>query len=671
VKHFFLQLPRKNKYLLMLSVDFCFFMVAAIFISSFLFGTRLVFSDYFIIGLASGSISLLIFRWQGIYSAIVRYVGADFFHRANIATILSTALIALLATALKIEDPQFQWTLIDPFKWGIFFWALTFTYVCYSRYLSKSYLTLGKPLTNRKKVIIYGAGSAASQLVNSLAAGRMIQPVAMIDDDESIHGSVVNGVRVYPPTEIEAIAKDQDITKILLAIPSASHRRRQQILESLEESPIHVQTIPDIRDLISGKARVDDLREVDLADLMGRPQVPPNSELLNACIANKTVLVTGAGGSIGSELCRQILRLDVRKLLLLDISEASLYQIDKELRGALDENGLQCELIPLLGSVCDRHRIDEILGAYNIQTIYHAAAYKHVPMVEHNIIDGVRNNALGTFNLAQAACDAHVETFVLVSTDKAVRPTNVMGASKRIAELGLQALQSKCKDTRFCMVRFGNVLESSGSVIPLFRDQIRKGGPLTITHIEILRYFMTIQEAAELVIQAGSMAEGGDVFVLDMGEPVKILDLAKRLIKLTGMSVRNEQNPDGDIEISITGLRPGEKLYEELLVGEDVLGTTHPRIMRAIDQFIPFGEFEKSIGQLSAALGKHDCDATRRILLELVDCYTPTNEIDDLIWNRKEQIQPRLVLNKVTKTATHKSNVIPIKEGRNTAKELR
>jgi FlaA1/EpsC-like NDP-sugar epimerase len=386
---------------------------------------------------------------------------------------------------------------------------------------------------------------------------------------------------------------------------------------------------------------------------MGRQAVPPNPELLHACIEHKNVMITGAGGSIGSELCRQIAMLGVARLVLFENAEASLYRIERELQGLIKEHSLDCEVIPLLGSVCDYRRVDDVIRTFQVQTIYHAAAYKHVPIVEHNLLEGIQNNAIGTMQLATAACNAGVEAFVLVSTDKAVRPANAMGATKRVAEMILQAMQEQFPNTRLCMVRFGNVLDSSGSVVPLFREQIRNGGPLTVTHRDIVRYFMTIPEAAELVIQAGSMARGGDVFVLDMGEPIRIQDLARRMVHLMGMTICDKSNPDGDIEIEYTGLRPAEKLYEELLVGDDVSGTEHPRIMRAVESYMEFAVLIDQLRQLSVAVENQDCDSARELLFSVVSSYQPSNGINDLTWTEKSSQAESSAerSNKVTKLA--------------------
>ena len=463
----------------------------------------------------------------------------------------------------------------------------------------------------------------------------------MVDDDVSLHGSTVKGLRVYSPSAIGDLVESRNVSRVLLAMPSASRHQRKAVLQYLTNFTVHVQTMPNLKDLVSGKARVDEIREVAVEDLLGRDPVPPNSELLGASITGKNVMVTGAGGSIGSELCRQIIRLRPATLVLFELSEFSLYVIERELREIGRKVNSECKIVPLLGSVHHRERVQEVLETFNIVTLYHAAAYKHVPLVEHNILEGVHNNVIGTLNLANAAARAKVKCFVLVSTDKAVSPTNVMGATKRFAELILQALQEKYDDTCFCMVRFGNVLESSGSVVPLFREQIRAGGPVTVTHRKIIRYFMTIPEAAQLVIQTASMARGGDVFVLDMGEPVKILDLAQRLIHLMGLSVRDDANPDGDIESQFTGLRPAEKLYEELLIGSDVSGTEHRRILSAREKKIPLEALNTIIDDLHSALASLDRDLTRKILMRAVVEYCPRNQVEDLVWvNQRGQEHP-------------------------------
>ncbi|HZX16643.1 MAG TPA: nucleoside-diphosphate sugar epimerase/dehydratase, partial [Pseudomonas sp.] len=463
----------------------------------------------------------------------------------------------------------------------------------------------------------------------------------------------IAGLRVYTSKHIQQMINETGADEILLAMPSASRGRRRQILEELEHFPLHVRSIPGIMDLASGRVTVEDVQEVDIADLLGRDSVPPQQVLFERCIRNQVVMVTGAGGSIGAELCRQILLNQPAALLLFEHSEFNLYSIHSELQARIKRESLPLRLVPILGSIRNADRLLDVMQAWKVDTVYHAAAYKHVPMVEHNIAEGVLNNLVGTLNTAQAAIRAGVSNFVLISTDKAVRPTNVMGSTKRLAEMVLQALSRESapvlfKDdkalrqlnkTRFTMVRFGNVLGSSGSVIPLFHEQIRKGGPVTVTHPNITRYFMTIPEASQLVIQAGAMGQGGDVFVLDMGQPVRIAELAEKMIHLSGLSVRSEKNPHGDISIEFTGLRPGEKLYEELLIGDNVSPTEHPMIMRANEEHLPWELFKVRLSELLDAVERDDYDRVRQLLRETVSGYKPEGEIVDWI-HMKRRLEP-------------------------------
>jgi FlaA1/EpsC-like NDP-sugar epimerase len=497
---------------------------------------------------------------------------------------------------------------------------------------------LSRRNANREAVIIYGAGSGGAQLVSALVGGDDYLPVAIVDDNVEMHGKRIHGLTVYSPDKLEQLVAERRATGVLLAIPSASRHRRRLVLQRLSEFPVRVQTMPKIRDIVSGKARVDDIKDVDVQDLLGRDAVPPNLKLMDACIKGKVVMVTGAGGSIGSELCYQILKLAPSRLILFEVSEAALYSVERKARKAAKKKKIDCDIVALLGSVHHEHRVREVMRVFNVETVYHAAAYKHVPIVEHNVFEGLHNNVFGTLYTARAAIDAGVESFVLISTDKAVNPSNVMGATKRVAELILQALNTKSTATKFSMVRFGNVLESSGSVVPLFKEQIKNGGPVTVTHRDIIRYFMTIPEAAQLVIQAGSMATGGDVFVLDMGKPVKILDLAHRMINLMGMTVRDAEHPEGDIEIEFVGLRPAEKLFEELLIGSNVTGTGHPRIMRADEDCLAWETVSKLLDELRDASRDLDYVKARKILLTAVKEYDPKNGIDDLVWLRKKAL---------------------------------
>ena len=497
------------------------------------------------------------------------------------------------------------------------------------------------------RLLIYGAGAAGVQTARGLEGARPYALLGFIDDDPAKAGRSIDGVLVHAPADVAALVMRQRITDILLALPGTSRERRHQIIESLRSLPVHVQTLPALSDLASGRVTVRDFRELDVEDLLGRASVPPNLELLARNLAAKVVLVSGAGGSIGSELCRQIVAERPRQLLLLEQSEFALYSIHQELQRLIGAEQAVPRLVPLLGSVYNHQRISDILRTYRPDTIYHAAAYKHVPLVEHNPAEGVLNNVFGTLHLVRAAIEADVTNFVLISTDKAVRPTNVMGASKRIAEQILQAL-SACKQpgfydverardvvvanrTRLSMVRFGNVLGSSGSVVPLFRQQIAAGGPITVTDARVTRYFMTIAEAAQLVLQAGAMAQGGDVFVLDMGEPVKIIDLARRMVQLSGLTVRDASRPHGDVAIVTTGLRPGEKLFEELLIGESPSTSAHPRILTAQEPFAPWPELSAALHQLRSACLNNDVPAIFQLLRVLVPGATFAAEIQDYV----------------------------------------
>lgn len=623
MRELILGLPRPVKSSIAFSSDligFAFCVVAALWL------THLdpYVSSHIPVVVATALLSLFLAWSQGMYRSVVRYMGLDLFVAGG-----QTALVSAGVGALLMQLFAFGAT---PYRWAIAYAAFSFIYICGSRYLARVVLVKRRASEHRERVIIYGAGIAGVQLAASLQDGDDYLPVAMLDDNPKLHGNKVRGLEVYSPTEVKELCDEMNVSRLLLAIPSAKMRRRREILESLSEFPVHVQTVPEFNDIVSGKASVDEIADVSIEELLGRDPVPPNPELLVATISGKSVLVTGAGGSIGSELCRQILALDPRRLILQEISESALYNINNELESIRKETGSGCEIVPLMGSVHHERKLRKVMEVFKVQTLYHAAAYKHVPLVEYNLFEGIHNNVLGTVHTACAAIEAGVETFVLVSTDKAVNPTSVMGATKRLAELVLQAYASQESSTRFCMVRFGNVLGSSGSVVPLFREQIRKGGPVTVTHREIIRYFMTIPEAAELVIQAGSMAQGGDVFVLDMGEPVRIEDLAHRMINLMGLTVQTEGNPDGDIAIEYVGLRPAEKLYEELLIGSNVTGTNHPRIWRADEGLLPFDVVAGVVVELKNASTAMDFERARSLLKDAVLEYDPDNAIDDLIW---------------------------------------
>lgn len=565
----------------------------------------------------------------GLYHAIVRYIGWRAVHSIVAGVTLSAGLIFLIDVVVGEGELPLESVAI--------YWALALIYVAGSRALVRDmFFFYGLRLSAPERVVIYGAGEAGVRLSMMIRGGGGFEPVAFVDDKPSLHGSNINGIRVFPSGDLASLVKERRVRRILLALPAISRQRRREILSSMESLGVHVQSMPELLDLVSGKARIDDLRDVGAEDLLGRDPVPPNTALFRRCIERKSVMVTGAGGSIGSELCRQIFALKPKRLVLFEMSELALYNIESELRKLASGSNDGVEIIALLGNSHHRQQIRDVMSFFKVQTVYHAAAYKHVPIVERNMIEGLHNNVIGTYYAAESALETGVETFVLVSTDKAVNPANVMGASKRFAEIVLQGLQLRAKgNTRFCMVRFGNVLDSSGSVVPLFREQIRAGGPVTVTHREVTRYFMTIPEAVQLVIQAGALCRGGDVFVLDMGQPVRIDDLARRMIGLMGLTVRDELNPDGDIAIEYTGLRTAEKLYEELLIGTNVTGTDHPRIMRAIEHSLPWERVQELLNELLAALKESDCRRALACLMTAVAEYKHPGEIHDEVWRRR------------------------------------
>jgi len=570
--------------------------------------------------------SIPVFVRLGLYRAVVRFIGPKVI--VAVVSGVSASVLALGAVNLFLGERGISFSAI-----GIY-WALALLYVGGSRIVVRNLMNSRQVGADR--VIIYGAGSAGAQAAAGLRISGKFDPVAFLDDDVSLQGSVVAGIEVHATSELARLIDEESVGNLLLALPSQTRRRRQEILKSLEPFPVRVMTVPDIADLVAGDARVEDVRDVDAADLLGRDPVPPNDRLLEACIREKVVMVTGAGGSIGSELCRQIARLRPRRLVLFEMSEVALYQIDRELRAIIEREHLDLDLTSLLGNAHHKYRVREILQVYGVQTVYHAAAYKHVPIVEQNVIEGIHNNVISTWYTAEAALECGVETFVLISTDKAVNPPNVMGATKRMAEIVLQGLHARGSRTKFCMVRFGNVLESSGSVVPLFREQIRRGGPVTVTHPDVIRYFMTIPEASQLVLQAGSMAQGGDVFVLDMGKPIRIADLARRMIKLAGLTVRDDENSDGDIEIRFTGLRPAEKLFEELLIGSNVSGTEHQMSRRAMEHWLPWEQVQGLLHNLLVSMGQFDVRTASELLQGAVSEYRPNGDIVDSVWCRRE-----------------------------------
>jgi FlaA1/EpsC-like NDP-sugar epimerase len=584
------------------------------------------------------AIALPIFITQGFYRAIFRYSGWPALMTVAKSMLVYGLVYFAAFTATSVPGVPRTIGIIQP--------TLLLITVGLSRALAKYWL--GGAYQNRLKlaalprVLVYGAGGAGRQLVTAMGNSHEMRVVGFLDDDERLHGHVLNGQPIFAPVDLPQLVETFQIIYVLLAMPSISRTRRNEILAKMRECHVSVRTLPSVTDLAQGKVSISDLRELDIDDLLGREPVAPNHILLAKKILGKVVLVTGAGGSIGSELCRQILAVAPAKLLLVEQSEFALYAIHQELEEKRADNqaGGAPVLVPLLASVQDDDRMREIMSTWHPDTVYHAAAYKHVPLVEHNPAAGIKNNVLGTLRTAQAAAENGVTDFVLISTDKAVRPTNVMGASKRLAEMALQALAASQagvqSGTKFSMVRFGNVLGSSGSVVPKFRQQIRDGGPITLTHPEVTRYFMTIPEAAQLVIQAGAMAKGGDVFVLDMGQPVKIMDLARRMVELSGLTVKDEQHPEGDIEIDVTGLRPGEKLYEELLIGDNPKPTVHPRIMKAHEEFISWSEFEAKLHALEIALNVNDVGVTRLMMQQLVVGYTPSDDIVDWVYLEQE-----------------------------------
>jgi FlaA1/EpsC-like NDP-sugar epimerase len=597
--------------------------------------------------LAAVLLALPIFIASGLYRAIFRYSGLPAMVVVARAMLLYGVLFAGVFTFYSVDGVPRTVGLIQPVMLLLLVGASRaaariWLGGLYHQQLRKAALPL---------VLIYGAGSAGRQLASAMANSHEMRVVGLLDDDDRLHGHVLNGLPIHNPVALAEVLADKPVATVLLALPSVSRQRRNDILKSLSAHKVAVRTVPGLSDIATGKVSLSDVRDLDIDDLLGREPVKPNGLLLNLNTHHKTVVVTGAGGSIGSELCRQILKTAPKQLLLVEMSEFALYQIHQEFHGYEE-----VEIVPLLASVCDEVRMHEIMNTWKPHTVYHAAAYKHVPLVEHNPAEGVRNNVWGTRTCAEAAVRNGVRNFVLISTDKAVRPTNIMGATKRLAEMVLQALAvgdgsprfarddhssvtaSAAKQaTTFSMVRFGNVLGSSGSVVPLFREQIKNGGPITLTHADITRYFMTIPEAAQLVIQAGAMGQGGDVFVLDMGQPVKIIDLARRMVELSGLSVRDEARPDGDIEIAVTGLRPGEKLYEELLIGDNPKPTQHARIMKAHEPFLPWVQLEQQLNALSIAMNVNDVPVIRGMLQQLVSGYQPSGEVVDWVHMAQER----------------------------------
>ena len=569
-------------------------------------------------------IAFLIFVKFGLYRAIIRFIG----FRAVWAIVQAVSIYAVIwgviGFMVAVEGIPRSVVLIN--------WALTLLAIGGLR-LSARWLfseAQSDSESQRRNVVIYGAGSAGRQLSTALMQSNEYSPVAFLDDESKIQRQFINGVEIFSLNSLSRLIDDKNVIEVLLAIPSISRMRRNEIINFLEPYPILVRSLPGVAEIAKGKVKVSDLLEISIQDLLGRDSVPANQKLLNLNIADKAVMITGAGGSIGSEICRQVLLLKPKLLILYELNEFALYAIDKELLGL---NVIDIKIFPILGSVNNTKRLSRVFKKFGIQTIYHAAAYKHVPMVEFNNTEGVNNNIFGTLNIVKTAINEDVETFVLISTDKAVRPTSTMGATKRFAEMILQALSKEQNKTRFTMVRFGNVLDSSGSVIPLFKKQIKDGGPVTVTDKDIIRYFMTIPEAVELVIQAGAMGQGGDVFVLDMGEPIRIVDLAKKMIHLSGLQVKDSTNPDGDIEIKYIGLRSGEKLYEELLIGDNVLETDNPMIMRAQEGTLDWNDLKLLLDKLEKAINSDDQKKLRELLIKAVPEFEPQCDIKDLLYS--------------------------------------
>ena len=616
-----LELNRPAKQLLLAIVDICLLEFAVWLAFSIKEGYPLVPStSEWLIMLAAPLIAFPIFTRMGLYRAVIRYLSEHVLWTVLRAMTLAAVLWAALAFLVQVTSHEVLARTVV-----LLYWLFGILFIAGVRFAARWLVWL--PLQRRylgHQALIYGAGEAGRQIVATLREGRDVYPAGFIDDDEALQGKDVNGLRVYPPRRLPFLIEHFEIREVIVALPSVSSARRREIVQFLEQHAVHVRLLTEVVGCSKGRNLVNRIREVDIGDLLGRDVVVPDQKLIGQSVTGRNVMVTGAGGSIGSELCRQITALNPKKLLLLEQSEYALYQIERALRDVAE-----CEVIGRLGSVGDSTMIAALLAEHQVQTVYHAAAYKHVPIVEGNVIEGCRNNVLGTYSVARAAFDAGVETFVFVSTDKAVRPTNVMGATKRWAEMITQSLaveaRAEGRNQRFCAVRFGNVLGSSGSVIPLFREQIAQGGPVTVTHPEVTRYFMSIHEAVQLVIQASSLAEGGEIFLLDMGAPVKIAELAANMIRLSGRSLRNASRVDGDIEIIYTGLRPGEKLYEELLIASgNAEGTQHPKIMKVVEPTMSGEALQADLAKLSALLKARDVEGARELLMSRAGTLTPS-----------------------------------------------
>lgn len=628
-------LSRPLKKLFMMAADAAMIVVSAVFSLALLdedfFSQDQRFYTYFLVAV---SFSILFFARIGLYRVLLLYMGLQ---GAVVAVQGVTVATVLAGAAYLLPNPQSPNYSVLPILW-----MMMLLCVGGSRFAGRVILqSLVQNFRPRENVIVYGAGDSGTQLVISLQNGNQYMPVAFVDDSRSMVDSIIHGIRVYGPNSLYQLVETYSVRQVLLAIPSATHAERKEILNRLEHLPVHVRTIPDMFDLVSGKVRVDEVRDIDIRDLLGRDIVPPDPELMGTCIRNKSVMVTGAAGSIGSELCREIVNISPVRLVLVDSFEFGLHALERELieKLAAIDGGADIEIVTLLGSVCNSVQMEAAIRDWDIDTVYHAAAYKQVPMVEKNVAEGTRNNVIGTLVSALAAEKNKVRNFVFISTDKAVRPTNYMGATKRFAEQILQAMAERGSETKYSIVRFGNVLGSSGSVVPLFREQINNGGPVEVTHPEIIRYFMTVQEAAQLVIQASSMAVGGDVFILDMDKPIRIVDLARKMIHLMGFDVKDENSGRGDIEIRFIGLRPGEKLYEELLIDGSEIGTEHPKIMRAEEKTLEWRVIQAMVSRLRAACERADTAGIRAVLMEAVGGFRPETDAPDAAAPRERRAE--------------------------------
>jgi len=618
--HRLVGLSRPSKTIIVILADYIllvFSFWASLSIRSNTFYLPIMESNFLI--LLAPFIAIPIFYFFGLYKSLMRYSNYQSLLTIMIAGSVYTLLWFLIVISVGIVEKPYDFLIIN--------WMMTLFCVGGLRYVARWLLT--QRTREYSRVVIYGAGSAGIQLESAMKYNSEIKVIAFVDDDQSMHGQYIEGIKIYDPSSLSRLVEKHGVSDVLLAIPSISRSNTHKLLQSLKQYPVVIKTLPSLTDLAQGRISVSDLKKINIEDLLGRPIRKPDNTLLTKDVEQKNVLITGAGGSIGSELSRQIIRKKPRLLILFDISEYALYTIERELL----EINQGVRVIPILGNVTEGPILEKLIKKFEVHTIYHTAAYKHVPMVEKNTVASVKTNIFGTLACIKAAIDGNVESFVFISTDKAVRPTNIMGASKRFAELILQAMAKKQSNseehhkTKISIVRFGNVLDSSGSVVPLFREQIKNGGPVTITDPNIIRYFMTKSEAAQLVIQAGAMKSRGDIFVLDMGEPVEIASLAKDMINLSGMTVKDEENPEGDIEIIFTGLRPGEKLYEELLIGENVTTTKHERIMRATEEDFAWEDLKQHLAELKHAVEIDDYEKIREIFIITVFGYNPQGEI--------------------------------------------